>query len=392
MLLIRRETLWRVMERQIKSMQGERLECIEGMRGFAAIIVFMHHFAVMFYPAFYWGGEEKSHCNGIEIWIGQTPFAFLLNGNSGVMLFLMLVGFGTYMVCRRGVNAYRRYLVLRYFKLVFLAIIASAFVWILLRANLTFYQDVIGEIYTPWFDNWNPKELNYFSILKENPLISLQKYNNTLWTMQYIFMGSILCVVLYIICENCRGRYWIYLLSIIVLINMLQVYMIPCVVGFVLADLYSHNVGYKLKIGTRILLTVLGVYFCAYPTGVAPTLAVYSILPFKYCLYYHIIGVGCLIYVVLFGTFLSKFLKSRILQLCGKYSMSVYMVHYGVLISYSAWLYSILSDYVDYNCVALYNLITTTCVVALTAASVQKASDFIYDKMNRLYSMLFENT
>lgn len=80
----------------------ERKKSIEGIRGTATIMVYLSHFAVMFYPAFYWGGRGRSHCNGMDILIGQTPLSFILNGNSGVMLFLMLNGFCTYLVCCQG--------------------------------------------------------------------------------------------------------------------------------------------------------------------------------------------------------------------------------------------------------------------------------------------------
>lgn len=367
-----------------------RLKRVEGIRGFASIIVFVHHFAVMFYPAFYWGGIERSHCNGMDIWVGQTPLSFVINGNSGVMIFLTLVGFGTYMVCEKGTKSYAKYIVLRYVKLLLLAIAASAFVLVLFRMNLTFFQDIIGEIYTPWFDNWNPLEVDYLTLLKENPLVSLQKYNNTLWTMQYIFGGSIFCVVLYRVCDNCRNRHLIYLLSVIVLLNMQAIYYLPCVFGFLLADLYCHNPEWKLNNYAGIILLAAGIYMCAYPTGVAPSLAVYSFLPFEYRYYYHMIGAGCIVCAVLFMPFLTRCMEGRIMQFLGKYSMAIYMVHYGVLISFSAWLYSILSDHIGYNRTAVCNLIATSCVVVVASLGLQKIMDLAYRGLNRLYEVLFE--
>lgn len=81
----------------------KRVKALDGIRGLAAIMVFFSHFAVMFYPAFYWSDKDISHCNNIDFFIGQTPFSFLCNGNSGVMIFLMLTGFGSYMI-RGGGN------------------------------------------------------------------------------------------------------------------------------------------------------------------------------------------------------------------------------------------------------------------------------------------------
>lgn len=80
----------------------KRVKALDGIRGIAAIMVFFSHFAVMFYPAFYWSNKEISHCNDIDFFIGQTPLSFLCNGNSGVMIFLMLTGFGSYMIGSGG--------------------------------------------------------------------------------------------------------------------------------------------------------------------------------------------------------------------------------------------------------------------------------------------------
>lgn len=77
---------------------SKRIKSLEGVRGMAAIMVYFSHFAVMFYPAFYWSDKNISHCGGVDLLIGQTPFSFLLNGNSGVMIFLILTGIGTYMM------------------------------------------------------------------------------------------------------------------------------------------------------------------------------------------------------------------------------------------------------------------------------------------------------
>lgn len=35
----------------------KRIPCVEGVRGLASVLVLFSHIGVMFYPAFYWGGN-----------------------------------------------------------------------------------------------------------------------------------------------------------------------------------------------------------------------------------------------------------------------------------------------------------------------------------------------
>ena len=69
--------------------------------------------------------------------------------------------------------------------------------------------------------------------------------------------------------------------------------------------------------------------------------------------------------------------------------MSIYMVHYGILISFSAWFYTVLRNYMGYNKTALCNLVVTSCVVIIAAFVFQKIIDLLYSGLNRLYDVLF---
>ena len=362
-----------------------RLKSIEGIRGIATLMVFFSHFAVMFYPAFYWGGTERSHCNDFDIWIGQTPISFFLNGNSGVMIFLILTGFGTYMLCCKSMKDCARYISLRYFKLFILTFIASASVWLLFKWDLVFALDIDEELLTPWFGNWNPMEDSYFSLVLQNPLESLATYNGVLWTMKYMFVGTIVSVVMYLLSVNCAKPYLVYFLSIVVLVNMKETYYIPCVLGVFLADVYNNNKSKRINLPWGIVLAVLGIYLCAYPTGMEPTLPIYSFLPYEYCHYYHILGAGSLVYISLFWPFCVQFLEKKFFQIFGKHSMSIYVLHYGIIISFSAYLYTKLCDIISYNITVILIFIFTSCIVMFTSCILSKLVNIIFKRLTNTF-------
>ena len=55
-------------------------------------MVVLNHLIVVFLPAVYWGSEGST----VELFLGETPLNFFLNGDSGVGIFLAITGYGTY--------------------------------------------------------------------------------------------------------------------------------------------------------------------------------------------------------------------------------------------------------------------------------------------------------
>lgn len=43
----------------------QRINSLEGLRGIAALMVLFSQLGVMFYPAYYWGTEEKGDIAGL---------------------------------------------------------------------------------------------------------------------------------------------------------------------------------------------------------------------------------------------------------------------------------------------------------------------------------------
>lgn len=359
---------------------SKRIKSLEGVRGMAAIMVYFSHFAVMFYPAFYWSDKNISHCGGVDLFIGQTPFSFLLNGNSGVMFFLILTGIGTYMM-RGGVKN----LTLRYIKLLVIALFSSLPVYILFQLNLTYYQQIENILLTPWFGGWNPIEKSYLSLLMANPLSSLTTYNGVLWTMPYFFWSSIIAALLYVMSLNCRNQYILYILFTIVFINMGEVYYIPCILGVFIANRYAMAAEKRLSFPKGALLFLLGIYLCAYPTGGVPVLWIYSFLPYKFYAFYHMFGAFCLIYAALYWSPVKHCMECSLMQFLGKYSMPIYVVHYGILISFSAWLFRVLNNSLSYNVSVILVFLATSVAVMVIAYIISKIMGLVFRLLGIVY-------
>lgn len=96
-----------------------RVKAVDGLRGLAALMVVLNHLIVVFLPAVYWGSEGST----VELFLGETPLNFFLNGDSGVGIFLAITGYGTYKVMQKNADRITKFVLLRYIKLLILTIV-----------------------------------------------------------------------------------------------------------------------------------------------------------------------------------------------------------------------------------------------------------------------------
>ena len=79
------------MDKQIDVLKKQRLDWIDGLRGICCILIFVHHFLLIFYPGTYSGNAVPSHMIAkLDIYLAQSPFASLFNGNFLVCIFCVV--------------------------------------------------------------------------------------------------------------------------------------------------------------------------------------------------------------------------------------------------------------------------------------------------------------
>lgn len=364
-----------------------RIRNIEGMRGIAALIVLFSHLTVMYYPAAYWGSETLSHNNNADIFIGQSPLSVFFAGNSAVMIFLILTGFGTYFVHEKGKHAIIKFATLRFFKLTIPVVLSSLMVWLIFAFNLTFYENIIEGTGTLWFGDWyHPFNINFFKVLL-HVFTETTSYNNTLWTMQYFFKGIFVVILLKSIWGYSSIRHFIYVMAIVIMINLQEKYYIPCILGLLLADLYTNDACNTLSNKKAIFLLVISLYFFGVPMYIKSELIMYRFLIVGGNLkeYYHIIGAFLLLFITLYWIPLKKIMEFKVFQFFGKYSMAIYMVHYPILISFSSWLYLRLILRYGYNFAVMITSCITIIITIIAAILFQSITGFAIKKIDSIY-------
>lgn len=187
----------------------ERLDYLDGVRGWAALIVVLHHLALTFEPLWLKTGEVTPSLG---------PLSFLVDGGLAVSIFFILSGIVLAAATdsalgRLGPPTFAGLIAKRWLRLM-LPIAAVAFVaWILLRAD--FNLAPMAAIFTGsswamglfprWYDPTLPRvlwEAAYGAFAgAETPF-----HNPVLWTIRVEFPGSIITFALCLVCRSSPVR------------------------------------------------------------------------------------------------------------------------------------------------------------------------------------------
>lgn len=368
-----------------------RIKSMEGCRGLAAIIVMLTHFMVMFYPAVYWGYEYTHLRHGLDYRLGQIlPFP---TADSGVTLFLLITGFGSYIAIDSAGIDIRKYLLLRYPKLLVLTLLGALPVVIIVHSGLVFVPDIADSIRTPWFNGWPPADTALNRLLLHNPLASFTVYNNVLWTMPYFFYGAILSFVLTsIFTDSLRQNLSVSFAAVLILANISQYYYIACVAGTFLGFCYKFRRDiFGFSRVQQTILFLLALYFCSYPTGTVGTEGIFYKHDFAQAhIFYHIAGNTMFALLVLTPhSMAERIMECRFFQWLGRYSMGIYLIHYSILVSPVAFLYSCLPETASYMTKAAFLLVVYLCSGLAAGVLVQALGNYLCRLLDQAYTYIF---
>lgn len=318
----------------------KKIKSLEGLRGIAAFVVVLYHFLGQYYPSLVNGTPNQIMTySGVELKIATTPFNVLYNGDYAVYIFFVLSGFVlSYKFYQTGdPKAITSSAFKRYFRLVIPVIFSVMCFYVLYTLQLPYGpKNKIAD-----FGLFDAIYEGLFGVFFREGSSS---YNPVLWTMYFEFFGSFLVFGLCLIVVKNRNRFWIYLLFIFILWNS---NFLAFLIGMMICDYKSSglNIHNKfLKLGLLLVALFLG----SYPHAIgrlegAVTIneTMYSFLYFgdSSGRFYHTIGAGLLLLVLINSKTLDKFLSIKPFQFLGFISFSMYVIHFAVLKFFTFFVY-----------------------------------------------------
>jgi len=356
-------------------METKKIKYLDGLRGLGCVIVFLTHFVFAFYYGMYHYQPESCHLPGnLDIAVGKSPLNLLFNGNTAVRLFLILSG---YLLCRSYlITGDKKRLIKsaqkRYLRLMPPVLVVNLAVYLCMK--LGFYQNEQAAVLagsTEWFAGFNVFLANFFDMLKESVigcfLFGTNDYNGVLWTLQILFLGAYLDYFLAALFSKKKWRWFLYGMLAVLLLrtDFLSIFL-----GYVLCDFMHTDFACRRKICSvrwlNWVLLFVGLYFMSYPSaGFGYEGTIWSILPFIFVNYYHILGVLLFVFAVLNLQTVQNFFSMGIFCYLGRISYSLYLVHFLVIATFGAWFLLKFNQILGYNLTSFLNFILISIITIL---------------------------
>lgn len=358
------------------SVGNDRITHLDGLRGFCALIVVLHHFMAAFYPMMIFGNLAKSHFSYEWIFYA-TPLNLFFGGNFGVTIFFVLSG---YVLSFAFFNNKKikplQSLALRRYPRLMIPVFGSVIIgFFLLHFNLLFHQLIIAETYSfLWLGKVFAGPAFFFEALYQGIIGAFidphqWKYNHVIWSMYYEFWGSFLVFGFLALFGSIKKRYLVYGFLFII---FWKSYFLGFILGLLSADVFTHLDKRKLKVPSYYLWFgfFIGGIFGSYPMFTV-TETYYQFLNLSFLtesenmIFYHTLGAFLIVNSVLYLKPLHNFFSFKFFRFLGKISFSLYLLHTFVIFSFSALLFYICLMYFSYHLSFIFTFIISLILIIL---------------------------
>ena len=264
----------------------------------------------------------------------------------------------------------------RYVRLGIPIAVGTTVAYILLRSHLFFNHELAAVTGAAWlsrFWEWVPGIGQFLSDACVGVMMRGEvRYNPVLWTMVVEWYGSVLVLTLLNIVGGYRWPLVVYAALVVgITLGRLNFYYVSFLLGLGLHDIYRRDWAARLPVRGRralvVALLVLAVGAASHPqifyhgsTTQYAWMQLPGVSPDRTVQFYHTLGAAALLAATVLSVRVGHFVMWRPLrQACGR-AFSLYITHFLVLGSYSAWLFLELlprhSYHVSYGLMLLLSL------------------------------------
>jgi peptidoglycan/LPS O-acetylase OafA/YrhL len=350
---------------------------LDGLRGLAALVVVIDHFAISFFQAATDASVHPTH-GILETAVQKTPLHLIVSGNFSVCVFFILSGIvlsskffhtgDSKVVTASAIKRYPR------LALPVIGCVLLAFTLMSLHAFFNVPASrITGSTWLVGFWRFHP---NLFNAIYQGAVGIFIKgastYNTVLWTMKIELIGSFVVFALLLLVGKLRYRYFVYLLLGLLFI---QTYYVTFVLGIALCDRYYHRrtapkaswhwaawvplLVASLGLASVPIGTLNGTWF-AFAGNLLPAGA--SVPDTA-----HIIGAFGLVMAILYTPTLQNLLIKKPVLYLGKISFSLYLTHLYIIGSFSSYLFAQVEPSTGYGLGFVIMIIPSALLIWLVA-------------------------
>ena len=334
---------------------GQRWVHLDSLRGLAACLVVWVHYNTAFRPLAISGEVGRSVLfSQRESWLQQPFLGVLSSGQFAVCLFFVLSGYvlsAPFLSRARDDRALLAAVLKRPIRLGGLVVVTILGSFLLKHAGLFRNGDVAAlDPAFRWFGGALAHEMPFGKLWRDlvfAPFNSGIAYNPPLWTISTELRGSLMVFSLVWALWFCRGTASTLLLAVAAALSLRTLF-----VGFVAGVWFAARSGpfhqtccSGLAIWIWRLVAVLGILCASVPSGVAEgtTLSrAFQVLPRLTWLGggYAMLGAILIFGCVQTNASMRRWLQNPILAFLGRISFAMYVLHFLLMVSFSAAVYA----------------------------------------------------
>lgn len=355
---------------------------LDGIRGFMALNVILCHFAVVYYPQMYFSDKAISMGGWLSLF-ALTPLSALINGDIAVRYFFVLTGFlvgrSSFIkeiqpqdILSRCMNRY-----IRLFPVVCVTTILTYFSMIFhLQRHHTIIDIALNGAFLTHYCDFEPSAFHLLINIVLDPFIKSSDYVAPFWTIRYEFWGYILTLIVCHILKESKFRKIWYVIVAVLCISQLSANYVPFILGAFVADiLYNQNpdcfepyyTNWIHKPSFILLCFVAGLYFSCCPMDYTSIYSMLDVVPQVTPDLVRSVGIALLLYVILYNTRIQKWFSKKIFLFFGNLSFETYALHWPIMLTLEAWLFSKFVEIVSYDVAALAAFAITLPVIYVSA-------------------------
>ncbi len=379
----------------------EKVEYLDSLRGIAALIVIIFHFAADFYPALLTMSTIDIHTTLLEALVRQTPLNVIYNGNFAVCMFFVLSG---YVLTHKYFQSKDNMVIVssavrRYFRLLGPILASILLAYTLLFFGKMYNHQAASLTRSLWLDGFynftpNLKEALWQALYSTYMVGNITNaYNAVLWTMNMEFLGSFLVFTLALFLGKLRNRYLFYFLALVITFGT---YYMGFILGLILADMYNSDKKDLFKIENNAVATIIlfvGLFLGSYVPN-TPSNPVYQMMTLEKfsnnAVIYYSLGASLLLLGLLNLRRLQEALSHRVLIFVGELSFSLYVVHRIVITSFSSWIFIQLAPHMPYCLAFILTFLPSLVMIFVLGYFMHIIVDVNSIKLSKLvYESLF---
>ncbi len=375
----------------------ERIVTIDSIRGFSAVLLFLHHFLLFFFPRTYWGDQQFFPINvpkNLELFYLNSPISFITNGQFFVCVFLLVSSF---VLCyqiriKPDLLSCSRLVIKKLPELSIPLFLISLITWGMMRSGAFNHYEVNRLLSGSfWAENRFQDSVKFLDIFRISFItVWIQggsPFSSAYWMLNYIFLGQLFSLFLSICAFKLKPYYrrCVYLLVLIILLQLPENYhlYIPIVLGCVLCDEYIEKKIVKSEVKENKLLffsfVFMGCFLGGCPTETKPT-GIYVFFSNISPVFIHSFGAFFFCMGIIFAE--PVILRKRLFLFLGKISYSFYLIHFQILFSFSQILFSLLYFKIHFG------YIKSCFIVCVFSIFIVCVISFVFEYTIRRYSRM----